>query len=343
MPQLKFFVRPGSVTGLLACEEAPVPTSPHSKVLVTGANGFIAMGIIRSLLEQEYSMRGAVRTKEKSALLEELFASYAERFEVVVVLGITKHSFDLSLTVHKAYSIAHYSIESQQPSQKAHETSLPRLPQAPSYASSPSLMSAASVEAKVMKIKMRRQNGENEDKDEPTEMEMYWRRRRWPNETQPNCRNKQPPLYNAISPSDLNDSLDWFYRSVIASSQGTSPETSLISEDKVVLPTEASEAYAAHMSPTVLYVNVCDLAQAHMLVLQNEEAGGGRIIVCAGRGTCRCSQHLFLPLTSPISRPLPKGIPGMQGMFFMQYDTSKADRALRVSRETGVIDRFAPL
>jgi nucleoside-diphosphate-sugar epimerase len=64
--------------------------APGSKILVSGANAFIAVWLIRSLLEQGYSVRGTVRSMEKSAFLVDMFKSYDDKFELVVVEDITK-------------------------------------------------------------------------------------------------------------------------------------------------------------------------------------------------------------------------------------------------------------
>lgn len=64
--------------------------APGSKILVSGANGFIAVWLIRSLLEQGYSVRGTVRSMEKSAFLVDMFKSYDDKFELVIVEDITK-------------------------------------------------------------------------------------------------------------------------------------------------------------------------------------------------------------------------------------------------------------
>jgi NADPH:quinone reductase-like Zn-dependent oxidoreductase len=58
-------------------------------VLVSGANGYIALHVIRVLLEKGYCVRGTVRTQEKVAHLKETFASYRDKIEVVVVPDIT--------------------------------------------------------------------------------------------------------------------------------------------------------------------------------------------------------------------------------------------------------------
>ena len=64
-----------------------------SKVLVSGANGYIAMWIVRTLLERGFLVRGAVRTEEKGKFMMEYFNSLKygdDKFEVVVVDDIIK-------------------------------------------------------------------------------------------------------------------------------------------------------------------------------------------------------------------------------------------------------------
>lgn len=73
------------------------PKGPEgdTKVLVSGANGYIAMWLVRTLLERGYSVRGAVRSAEKGKHLLETFKEYAnrDRFEIVVVEDITQVRF----------------------------------------------------------------------------------------------------------------------------------------------------------------------------------------------------------------------------------------------------------
>ena len=64
--------------------------APGSKVLVSGANGFIAVWVVRYLLESGYIVRGTVRSLRRGEFIKNLFRSYGERFELVVVEDITK-------------------------------------------------------------------------------------------------------------------------------------------------------------------------------------------------------------------------------------------------------------
>lgn len=67
-----------------------VATPSPAKVLVTGANGYLATWVVKKYLEAGYSVRGTVRSLSKSAFLNDKFAHYGERFELVVVEDITK-------------------------------------------------------------------------------------------------------------------------------------------------------------------------------------------------------------------------------------------------------------
>lgn len=67
-----------------------VAISPPAKVLVTGANGYLATWVVKKYLEAGYSVRGTVRSLTKSAFLKDKFAQYGDRFELVVVEDITK-------------------------------------------------------------------------------------------------------------------------------------------------------------------------------------------------------------------------------------------------------------
>ena len=73
------------VPNMPAVTAAPADT----KVLVSGANGFVAIWVSRKLLEKGYTVRGTVRTAAKGDHLKKTFRSYGSKFEVVVVEDIT--------------------------------------------------------------------------------------------------------------------------------------------------------------------------------------------------------------------------------------------------------------
>ncbi|KZO94396.1 NAD(P)-binding protein [Calocera viscosa TUFC12733] len=68
---------------------------PPSKVLVTGANGFLALHIVKQLLEQGYSVRGTVRSASKGEWIKIKFSSFGTKFDYSIVEDITKEgAFD---------------------------------------------------------------------------------------------------------------------------------------------------------------------------------------------------------------------------------------------------------
>ena len=70
-----------------------MPTvSAGAKILVSGVNGFLAMWIVRILLERGYSVRGTVRSESKGKYVKEYFdrRGLGEKLELVVVDDITK-------------------------------------------------------------------------------------------------------------------------------------------------------------------------------------------------------------------------------------------------------------
>jgi len=64
-----------------------MPAISSGKVLVSGASGFIAVWVVKRLLEEGYSVRGTVRSKSKGDFLSKLFGN---KFEYVIVEDISK-------------------------------------------------------------------------------------------------------------------------------------------------------------------------------------------------------------------------------------------------------------
>jgi nucleoside-diphosphate-sugar epimerase len=65
-----------------------------SKVLVSGANGYIAMWVVRTLLERGFTVRGTVRTEDKGKFMIEYFEllGYGDKLELIIVDDIIKVS-----------------------------------------------------------------------------------------------------------------------------------------------------------------------------------------------------------------------------------------------------------
>lgn len=68
-----------------------MPAVTSGKVLVTGANGYVAMWVVDRLLKQGFAVRATVRSVDKGAHLTQRYASeYGDKLEVAVVEDITK-------------------------------------------------------------------------------------------------------------------------------------------------------------------------------------------------------------------------------------------------------------
>jgi uncharacterized protein YbjT (DUF2867 family) len=61
-----------------------------SKVLVSGASGFVATWVIRHLLEKGYNVRGTVRSSGKGEYLKTLYKQHGDKFEYVIVEDVGK-------------------------------------------------------------------------------------------------------------------------------------------------------------------------------------------------------------------------------------------------------------
>ncbi|KAF8581455.1 D-lactaldehyde dehydrogenase [Ramaria rubella] len=55
------------------------------KVLVSGASGFVAAWVVRTILERGHSVRGTVRNNAKGDYLKQIFKEHGDRFDYVVV------------------------------------------------------------------------------------------------------------------------------------------------------------------------------------------------------------------------------------------------------------------
>ena len=69
-----------------------MPAVSTGKVLVTGANGYVAAWVVKALLEQGFAVRGTVRSEGKSTHLRSLFKSYGDKLEFAIVEDIVKAS-----------------------------------------------------------------------------------------------------------------------------------------------------------------------------------------------------------------------------------------------------------
>ncbi|KAI0700950.1 hypothetical protein BC835DRAFT_323400 [Cytidiella melzeri] len=63
----------------------PAITDTNSTILVTGANGFLGTWIVDTLLARGYSVRAAVRTKDKGLHLATQYKSYGDKLQIFAI------------------------------------------------------------------------------------------------------------------------------------------------------------------------------------------------------------------------------------------------------------------
>lgn len=66
-----------------------MPAVTSGKILVTGANGFVAVWLLQHLLDGGYSVRATVRSEAKAQDIKEIFKKQADKLETVIVPDMT--------------------------------------------------------------------------------------------------------------------------------------------------------------------------------------------------------------------------------------------------------------
>ncbi|KAI0314138.1 D-lactaldehyde dehydrogenase [Amylostereum chailletii] len=319
---------------------SPVPAP--AKVLVTGANGYIAAWVVRTLLEQGYSVRGTVRSASKGAHLASLFAEYGDKFEVVVVEDITKEgAFDeavkgVDLVEHTA-SPFHFNVKEPEDlivpavrgttgileSVKKHGSSVKRVVITSSCASvlKPSSTPAVWDETSWNEPAIE----EVKEKGAPAPAPSIYRASKTLAEKAAwefVEKNKDsiawdlavlnppfvfgPPIHEVASLESLNTSQQELYNTIVLGKKDD----------------------AALSAPGSAWIDVRDLGLAHVLAGQKAEAGGERIIVSAGPYYWQEIVDVANEIQPAPIENLPKGVPGAtKGKeYALNYDTSKAER-----------------
>ncbi|KAJ6596330.1 hypothetical protein DFH09DRAFT_905482 [Mycena vulgaris] len=308
-----------------------MPAITSGKVLVSGANGYIAW-VVRTLLEEGFSVRGAVRSFDKGKHLSELFAPYGDKFELIVVPDITQEgAFDEAVKGVDAieHTASPFHFQADDPAEllePAIKGTVGILESALKYGKSVKRVvvtsSLTSSCAAVMNIS-----------SEPQVLsELDW-----------NDQAMKEVEDRAVLP--LLERTAWDFVKTHKSEIGwdvsvmnpplvLGPAIHTVSSPEA-LNTSARMMYDAFTKPGAAagggcWIDVRDLALAHVHALQKEEAGGERIIIAAGAFSWQdwraCPNFLdFLPTT-----PFHKGTPGAgkDAVQLLRYENGKGIRIL---------------
>ncbi|KAK0199490.1 D-lactaldehyde dehydrogenase [Desarmillaria ectypa] len=327
-----------------------IQANSAAKVLVSGANGYIAIWVVRTLLERGYSVRGTVRSTEKGKHLLESFKGYGDKLEVVVVEDITKEgAFDeavkgVDAIAHTASPFHMNAVDPQEligPAVKGtagmlasalkNGSSIQRIVVTSSCASvlhvSPEPKIFSEIDWNEQSIKEVEEQGKDasgivkyrasKTLAEKAAWELYKNHKSEINWDLSVVFG--PFIHEASSVDSLNESARVWYNTVAtANSGGKSPE---------FLATQGSS-----------WIDVRDLAEGHVRALETPAAGDERIIISAGPFVWQDWIDAVNTLSpSPIpSHTLPKGVPGAgKGTkYAVDYDTAKEKRILGLKLRT---------
>ncbi|KAF8142891.1 NAD-P-binding protein [Mycena galopus ATCC 62051] len=324
-----------------------MPAITSGKVLVSGANGFIAAWVVRALLEEGFAVRGAVRSAEKCAPLRETFASYGDRFELVVVPDITEDgAFDEAVKGVDAieHTASPFHLQADEPDElirPAIHGTLGILRSALKHGSSVKRVVVTSSCAAVLQV----------EPEPKTFSELDW------NEQAPKEVTEKGRAASAITKYRASKTL-----AERAAWDFVEKHKSEIGWDLVVInppfvfgptihdtPTPEALGTSARQFHTVLtatepasselrnsgscWVDVRDLGRAHVLALLSAEAGGERIIISAGPFVWQDWMD-----AAPDSPKYQKGVPGSSrdAVHQIRYDASKSVRVLGMKYRTMV-------
>lgn len=336
----------------------PAIQSP-GKVLVTGANGYIAMWVVHEFLIRGYTVRGTVRSAKKAEHIQKQFAEFGDKLEVVVVEDITKEgAFDevvkgVDAVAHTASPFhfnAHRPEELIEPAVKGtvgvlqsvlkHGTSVKRVVITSSVAAivrdEPTPVTFTENDWNQQSLDLVNELGEKApnmakyrasktlaEKAAWKFVEDHKREIDWDVTTLNPPFVFGPAIHELTDPASLNTSAKAFYDYVA----------------------DASEAEVAGNDFLAkgggCWVDVRDLAEAHRLALEKQEAGGERIIICSGPFKWQDFIDAANALDPPpkLSKPIPKGRPGSGSghphtVHLANYDTSKSDRVFGLKYRT---------
>ncbi|KAG5351733.1 hypothetical protein C0989_005134 [Termitomyces sp. Mn162] len=268
--------------------------SSGDKVLVTGANGFIAMWIVRKLLEKGYAVRGTVRSADKAKYLEEYFKAYGHKFEFTIVEDITKYgAFDkavkgIQAIIHTASPFYLDAVSVNELLEPAVNGTVSILKSALAYGQEIKRVVVISSAAAVSDFSVYKLLNED-DWNEPSIKEI---------------KEKGADAAGYVK----------YFASKTAAERVVGGQT----ED--------------FLKTGLAFIDVRDVAQAHVLALEKEAAGGERIIISAGSFIWQqwvdAANSLSLP--NPSHSKLPIGYPGLAdtAKLPVEFDTRKAARIL---------------
>ncbi|KAI0690439.1 NAD(P)-binding protein [Cytidiella melzeri] len=318
-----------------------MPAVQTGKVLVTGANGYIAVWLVKKLLDEGYAVRGTVRSASKGTYLSKIFAEHGDKFEVVVVEDITQDgAFDEAVkgvdAIEHTASPFHFKADHPDELLKpAVAGTRSVLESALKYGTAVKRVvitsSCASVldtfpEPKVFSEKDWNLGASRECEEKGRAASQIAKYRSSKTEAERAAwdfveKNKgqlkfdvavlNPPfvfgpvLHEVDKVENLNTSAADWYNTII----------------------KGTKDHAALVAGGTEWIDVRDVAAAHVLALQKEEAGGERIIISSGKWLWQDWVSTAHAIDNSLSAGNTAHDPS-KAVYMTQYDVSKAKRIL---------------
>lgn len=335
---------------------------PPAKVLVSGATGYIAAWVVQNLLERGYTVRGTARSVTKGNYLKKLFASYGDRLEVVAVPDIANDgAFDeavkgVDAVEHIASPVPLEAVDIDELIRPAvngtvgmltsilkdESTQVKRVVITSSAAAvlhegpNPTTFSEADWNDECLEV-LKKYEDEGRRNEVPNNMryrasKTLAERAAW--EFMSNNKTRigwdlvtlippyvyGPAIHEVTSPTSLNASAIQFYKHVADGAKANA----------------AGNKFLANKG--TCWIDVRDLAGAHVLALEKPAAGGERIIVHAGPWKWQDFIDAANDLSPPpkLKTTLPVGVrgAGKTAQHLTLFDATKADRILGLRYRT---------
>ncbi|KAF8991953.1 D-lactaldehyde dehydrogenase [Cyathus striatus] len=323
-----------------------IPT--ESKVLVTGANGYIALWVVHLLLKKGYSVRVQVRTLDKGDYLRKLFSQYEAKLEIAIVDDITKEgAFDEA--VRGIDAIAHMASPLPQDDPDLE----PDVYIVPAVKGTVGLLDSAKKQGKSVKRVVYTSSVAavlSPTLNDADEFNIYspddWNTESTELVKTEGKKASTNDKYRASK--TLAERAAWNFVATFKSYitfdlvalhpplvlgpslqdiQTPDAFTSSMKTFYSVVLNPNSQLKESTLRTSSCWVDVRDIAEAHIQALERSEAGGQRFLVNAGAFTWQ----EWLNLANTIAkRPLQKGIPGLERKYKFDFDSEKTTRVLGI-------------
>lgn len=323
-----------------------------AKVLVSGANGYIAAWVVQELLDQGYSVRGTVRSAEKGEHLKKLFAKFGDKHEVVVVEDITKEgAFDEAVKGVDAieHTASPFHFKADDPDElivPAVKGTVSMLQSALKYGTSVKRVVITSSTAAVVHVSSEPKIFSEKDWNDQAIQTVKEQGRNAIAAAKYRASKTlaEKAAWEFFEKNKASISWDlvalnppFVFGPVIHSVPNLSAlNTSVADWYNTVLKKNRDAMFLAKTGSA--WVDVRDLAKAHRLAIQKSEAGGERIIVSKGRFVWQewvdAAKKVDPKVLSTLANPLPEDDNSLptkpEKLYLIDYDTSKAKRILGI-------------